>query len=326
MAPGTVRPCAHCGNKFVPMNSKDSKFCSMACFTTWRRAKTAKKKCEGCGSEFEVWQRHADDRKYCSHSCFMSSQKIYEGTAECSGCGVRFTPIRWRKLVKGFSYTVRRKDTFVCSVECLNKVRVNAIRKSAELRAALNPRPERINRKCTPENSSYRGVNWDRIAESIRARDNYKCQRCGMTQQEQFKKYRKRLNVHHIIPYHNFTNARKANRRSNLTTLCAPCHRKVEWEVPEVQLTFCFSDAKKNNRTGFVYGSRHFMAKFSERDVVDLRRRYRNGESVANLADEFGVSHTSMGAMISGKTWKMVPNPVPLSRSRKSPRKRTANV
>ena len=309
MAPGTVRPCVHCGNKFVPMNSKDSKFCSMACFTTWRRAKTVKKKCEGCGSEFELWQREAENRRYCSHSCFMSSQKIYEGQAKCSGCGVCFTPIRWRNSARGFSYTVRRKDTFVCSLECLNQVRVSAIRHSAELRAKNNPESQSRKKRCSPTNSSYRGAEWAAISESIRARDKYRCQRCGVSQQDQFAKYKRRLSVHHIIPFHNFPNARKANRRKNLITLCDGCHRSVEKSIPEVQLTFCFSNSKADNRPGYASGSRHWNARFSEKDVIDIRRRYRNGENIMDLSNEYQVVRSTIANVITGKTWHLVPNP-----------------
>jgi 5-methylcytosine-specific restriction endonuclease McrA len=63
--------------------------------------------------------------------------------------------------------------------------------------------------------------NWtETLRDSIRQRDNHKCQCCGMTQEEHLEKYNDKLNVHHID--YNKNNCEE----SNLITLCYKCHSK----------------------------------------------------------------------------------------------------
>jgi 5-methylcytosine-specific restriction endonuclease McrA len=65
-------------------------------------------------------------------------------------------------------------------------------------------------------------------------RDNYKCKNCGIGQEEHKKKYKTELHVDHIIPRKKFVNEKdyffykKANRLTNLQTLCVKCHREIE--------------------------------------------------------------------------------------------------
>jgi hypothetical protein len=69
-------------------------------------------------------------------------------------------------------------------------------------------------------NTDGRGRGWKRLAEEIRKRDGYQCQRCGKTQAD--NKYR--LSVDHIRPWRSFTSETEANDPSNLTSLCRSCH------------------------------------------------------------------------------------------------------
>jgi predicted HNH restriction endonuclease len=71
----------------------------------------------------------------------------------------------------------------------------------------------------------YYGPNWDEIAEKIRARDNYKCRRCG---KKQSNIEGRSLEVHHIKPFSTFNEIEEANEENNLISLCASCHNKVE--------------------------------------------------------------------------------------------------
>jgi 5-methylcytosine-specific restriction endonuclease McrA len=60
-----------------------------------------------------------------------------------------------------------------------------------------------------------------------RKRDNFTCQRCGITTEETGKS----LDVHHIKPYREFNGDHKsAHHLDNLITLCNSCHQIVEWE------------------------------------------------------------------------------------------------
>jgi len=66
----------------------------------------------------------------------------------------------------------------------------------------------------------YRGADWHKQRRLALARDDYKCQRCGVKQEELDRE----LTVHHILPYHDGG----TNDLSNLVTLCMTCHFKVE--------------------------------------------------------------------------------------------------
>ena len=62
---------------------------------------------------------------------------------------------------------------------------------------------------------TYRGAGWRSIRLLAIRRDGEKCQRCGS---------KKKLEVHHIIPYRETQD----NSLENLVTLCASCHKAVE--------------------------------------------------------------------------------------------------
>ena len=59
------------------------------------------------------------------------------------------------------------------------------------------------------------------IKEQVRARDNHKCQLCGMTEAEHLLLYYMRLSIHHI-DYNKFNMF-----INNLILLCASCHSKT---------------------------------------------------------------------------------------------------
>jgi 5-methylcytosine-specific restriction endonuclease McrA len=66
-----------------------------------------------------------------------------------------------------------------------------------------------------------RGENWQRQKKSARERDNYTCQNC----------HRHAVAVHHIKPYRFYNGDwESANILTNLITLCASCHSKIEHE------------------------------------------------------------------------------------------------
>lgn len=69
------------------------------------------------------------------------------------------------------------------------------------------------------------GKGWNALKQTIRKRDQYRCQHCGLNESE------KPFDVHHIIPLRRFDNAEQANDPANLVTLCARCHRLAEQQV-----------------------------------------------------------------------------------------------
>jgi DEAD/DEAH box helicase domain-containing protein len=69
------------------------------------------------------------------------------------------------------------------------------------------------------------GKDWKTISESVRERDNYRCQSCGRGDDNSL------LHVHHKIPFKCFTSVEKANDMDNLITLCPNCHRLAELSI-----------------------------------------------------------------------------------------------
>jgi DEAD/DEAH box helicase domain-containing protein len=69
------------------------------------------------------------------------------------------------------------------------------------------------------------GPNWPRQRKLARARDHYRCQICGMPEQD------REHDVHHKIPFRTFTTYEQANQLANLITLCRACHRRAETAV-----------------------------------------------------------------------------------------------
>lgn len=86
---------------------------------------------------------------------------------------------------------------------------------------------------CTGEKSSNwkggiskepYGLDWTRSKKKrIRALDEYRCQRCGRTQEEQMSETRQSLSVHHI------DGNKKNCSDDNLVTLCIKCNVKIEY-------------------------------------------------------------------------------------------------
>jgi len=69
------------------------------------------------------------------------------------------------------------------------------------------------------------GPNWPRQRDLARARDDFKCQVCGLLEDK------KSHHVHHKTPYRTFQSADEANHLDNLVTLCPGCHHRVENSV-----------------------------------------------------------------------------------------------
>ncbi|GFG55292.1 hypothetical protein MAGR_67330 [Mycolicibacterium agri] len=51
-------------------------------------------------------------------------------------------------------------------------------------------------------------------------------------------------------------------------------------------------------------GERHGNAKLTASDVREIRSLYREGATLRQLADKFGVSNVSVFNAVSGRTWR----------------------
>ena len=74
------------------------------------------------------------------------------------------------------------------------------------------------------------GLNWHTQRDAARARDGYRCRRCGAPEREE-----RQHDVHHVTPFREFGYLpgvndfyKLANRLGNLITLCQTCHRRAE--------------------------------------------------------------------------------------------------
>ena len=78
--------------------------------------------------------------------------------------------------------------------------------------------------------SHYTTQAWMRHSEYIRQRDNYKCTKCNMTNQEHINAFGASLHVHHIVPLV----LSNDDSENNLRTVCIKCHRRLDKEFPWV--------------------------------------------------------------------------------------------
>ncbi len=92
---------------------------------------------------------------------------------------------------------------------------------------------------------------------------------------------------------HHINGNRLDNRRINLMPLTAKDHSKKHGKR-----------TGKKNKGWFTKGNR---AKLTDCLVLELRKRFANGESARKMALELGLGHTPVTYAISGKTWKHLP-------------------
>lgn len=249
-----IKECQQCGSEFKP-NINVQKYCSKEC---QKESRYKNKKCEACGSVFR--SKHPNVRfcspkcsarttikpdlvhglmcvncnkefsrprsrvratkigHFCSRTCWddynskMKSEKSHKWRSkkvECENCGESFT--------RQNNQLINREKTFCCHLCYSHWMSENQTGESSpSWRGGW---------------SSNRGNYWDVISEKIRERDGYHCQDCKVPQKDE------KLHVHHIIPFRFFDTPERANKESNLISLCKNCHfkQKSHWwkEVPE---------------------------------------------------------------------------------------------
>lgn len=225
--------CTHCGVTFVARHRVQEaflRFCSQACAIARRRANGVKPnvRCLRCKTEFHT--PPSCRRVYCSRDC-ANTHKRESAATRCVWCNVPFTPMQWLKVGARRRLSVVSGLRAHCSQEC-------ATHTTAEkLSRIVGPmRPAWKGGTTVDHKKGYRGPGWNAIARSIRKRDGEQCVRCSMTNAAHRAWCGKQLEVHHMIPFHNFTDYRRANKPANLVTLCISCHRKAEAEIEGVQL------------------------------------------------------------------------------------------
>lgn len=235
--PGLLREqtCKNCGKLFMTRHPEQS-CCGRSC----AREYANKDKpvytivCGGCGKSFKsnyLVDSRGIERKYCCMDCLRAAHAAKKPKhRKCAVCGVEFCAIVFLPRWGRYAYD---KQLTTCSTKCRSELK----------RGHNNPMWQ------GGITAYHRSRNWQTIAEKARARDKYTCQRCGKKQEENGRK----LDVHHIITYHTVNDSKKANKLSNLITLCSTCHRKVESKSKahrQVVLPFEAFEQEKRHATG----------------------------------------------------------------------------
>lgn len=197
--------CLRCGKTFKTFKSRTKKgggkYCSLECAYIGQSSNPERyRQCEQCGKTFKPngWQIRNGYGRFCSLKCFGVSRSD-EIQRTCQHCGLVFT-------VKPF--TVRHGWGKYCSAKC-----------SSEATRGIHHRFWRGG------HSKYRGENWYHQRKLAYQRDGGVCQICH----HKPKMEQRKNAVHHIKRFSLFYGDYvSANDLSNLITLCAKCHMKVE--------------------------------------------------------------------------------------------------
>jgi hypothetical protein len=237
-----VRPCSVCHREFSIQPSKVHRIKSCPSCRHINRKPPARLSCQYCGEPFTVKGHLGDVQKYCSRPCKWNAASgkprinyLNQPDRPCLECGTIFGPTKERRLY--------------CSMECFRTSKRRATKSCAHCGGEFNKKRHHneagiyfCSRSChaayfvganhplwnedRPDDD--RGLGWEILAENIRLRDDYLCQRCGRPQQPTRKH-----DVHHIEPYRVAQN----NDPENLITLCPSCHKTVEhspWALRQV--------------------------------------------------------------------------------------------
>lgn len=118
--------------------------------------------------------------------------------------------------------------------------------------------------------------------------------------------------VHRLVAQHHIPNPfekpevnhRKADKTHNVST-------NLEWATGEENHRHASVHRLRAVHTGKqICGSRQHCAHFTEHDVAVIRDRVMRGERQTDLSGEYRVSDSAISAIVNGKTWKHVPQPI----------------
>lgn len=301
-------PCHNCGagvirSPSIKRNGDKSEkvFCGRDCYDKARAKAIAarSRSCAHCGLSFIA---NVSTAKFCGEQCWKDDRKAKP--KRCLSCNCLFTPV---KLNRSSGRMISYNGGKTCSPKCENDwIRNNPERKrkiGEAFRGHLHPNWQ--GGKSLLNNVSNRGPNWQRQrAEAIR-RDK-RCLDCGISNDQCKEKFGRCLDVDHVVPFHNFSNYRKANALSNLECRCASCHRIAETKRSMIQMVLPMQESEKRKHKGRV--GKFSNARLTELDVRLIRRRFDEGESISMLAAEFtAVGMTAVRDVAKRKTWRHIP-------------------
>ena len=191
--------CFWCHQAFErerPKANHEKSFCNPACHKAWMNTLVPVKTCPNCNKEFINKKQRTSI--FCSMNCWYESKRKAQ-ESNCDACG--------KSILLAPSKIARHKH-FYCSFECRN------IGNSGKNNSAW-----------LGGHKKYRGPNWERQSLKCRQRDSFTCQSCFKIETQDDIRFA----AHHRTPYRYFLgNWERANRLSNLITLCGSCHTRIE--------------------------------------------------------------------------------------------------
>ena len=297
MATRQFIPCAHCSAIFKPRKDSE-RYCCRSCYESSRALPAIG--CAHCGASYVKKANHKGS-KFCSDDCFVASRRVKPHT--CVTCGTLFTPVKYRPSVaRMVAYTGRHNCSKLCIDEWKAKTRSEYMRANRDKFSGANS----WNWKgaCLRRNKSYRGPDWTEIAAKARARDRNICQNCGMTHEQHSERWKQALEVHHIVPFYEFTDHKKANRSSNLVTLCKSCHAAADRAIRARQVLMDFGDEpRKKSSARRCVGQDNPRARLKTNDVLQIKQLLAVHTPQKEIAALFGISSQLVSAINTGAAW-----------------------
>lgn len=112
------------------------------------------------------------------------------------------------------------------------------------------------------------------------------CKRCGTTNN---------LVLHHRNPNNkkdhriwSWKLERRLEEIAKCDVVCDKCHKQIHRELD------------------YPKGSRTSQAKLTEEDILKIRTRLQQGQTLQQIADVFGVTKSTISSIKVGRTWKHV--------------------
>jgi len=220
--------CSYCNKTFKVIPSRiqsfENIFCNHDCKAQWQkenligkenpnyRGGLQKVECPICGKmkEWKVCVANNGQTRYCSMECKNKGHALNilgENAPSWKGGSLDVNCSNCNKGIKRAKWEVLKTTHFFCSQECRGKFY------SISLLGENNP--------CWRGGTSFKQYpkEFSQIKESIRERDLFSCQLCGMSQEDN----KVSLSVHHI----NYK--REECTEDNLISLCSKngCHPKT---------------------------------------------------------------------------------------------------
>lgn len=218
--------CANCGESLerspTRVERSENHFCDTTCMGEWRSENVVgenhpnyvepiETECKACGTTVERMEHYAKRHDTYCEECretldTPASQETRTVECECDWCGDVFEVAYYHA-----------EHTRFCNDGCYGAW------KSENYYSENNPNWR--------GGKTHYAPGWTKeLRCTIRARDGYECQDCGVSQDAHIDEYGRKLEVHHIRKAKSFDKDDvRMHDKENLITLCKKCHWK--WEA-----------------------------------------------------------------------------------------------